>query len=297
MFLLILSLFFGFMATVSGHSWADCVDWRFTKGRVSWASNDGQCFGWARRFPIHSGFAFGDLDHTNPNRHYWQNKLPKGEPFPCSDRIHGVEPGSDELRATPPSAAYGTTLWGNMSRSVVPGAQMCIRWPANNHALDESAADSPGGNRVMINFLSSQFATDPGQTEFTKQNIASLLFGNCTDLADKCPNPGLKAHNSDLSKLFGSSVDPDCTKYIPCGGCFTVPQRPPGIYSVQWRWQLNTGEFYTSCWDVQVASKQSIPPRQNSGKINFFDLRHEISMKIAVCVLLALSLWTMLREI
>jgi len=126
MFLLILSLFFGFMATVSGHSWADCVDWRFTKGRVSWASNDGQCFGWARRFPIHSGFAFGDLDHTNPNRHYWQNKLPKGEPFPCSDRIHGVE-RHQALRTEPHFGEICPAPWFRAPKCVSDGPQTITR--------------------------------------------------------------------------------------------------------------------------------------------------------------------------
>eukprot|EP01118_Nematostelium_gracile_P001863 TRINITY_DN11934_c0_g1_i1.p1 TRINITY_DN11934_c0_g1~~TRINITY_DN11934_c0_g1_i1.p1 ORF type:complete len:338 (+),score=35.14 TRINITY_DN11934_c0_g1_i1:127-1014(+) len=45
-----------------------------------------------------------------------------------------------------------------------------------------------------------------------------------------------------------------------CGGCFTVPQRDPGIYTVQWRWGLNgvlgrnNNEVYSTCVDIKIVS-------------------------------------------
>ncbi|KAF9981995.1 hypothetical protein BGZ75_006619 [Mortierella antarctica] len=41
-----------------------------------------------------------------------------------------------------------------------------------------------------------------------------------------------------------------------CGGCFKVPARAPGTYLMQWRWELNPGEFYTSCADVKIKPKK-----------------------------------------
>lgn len=243
---------------VDAHSWADCVDWRSTTQPPNWSSSGGECFAWGRRYPVSNKIAFGDLDSASPNRHYFQSPLPAGTPYPCSDSIHGVDPGSNELRANPPSAAYGGSLWGAMPQPVQTGSTICVRWPANNHALDESAFKSPGGNRVSINFLIKTSVTDPDQTVFTSNNIASLLYGNCTDLSSNCPNSALVKDNPDLSNKYDTSqTDPMCTKYIPCGGCFTVPERSPGIYTVQWRWQLNPDEFYTSCWDVSVINNQS----------------------------------------
>ncbi|KAF9561474.1 hypothetical protein BGW38_009005, partial [Lunasporangiospora selenospora] len=44
----------------------------------------------------------------------------------------------------------------------------------------------------------------------------------------------------------------------PCGGCFQIPSTlQTGTYVMQWRWELNDDEWYTSCWDVGVTAPGS----------------------------------------
>ncbi|KAG0228598.1 hypothetical protein BGW42_002088 [Actinomortierella wolfii] len=212
---------------VEAHSWADCVDWRFNDPKKpGFRDSDGKCFGYARKFPFKSKTPFGDLDSASPNRHYQQDP---DDFTACSDGRHGREPGADETRQNPISKAYGGRF-GNMA-SVKAGEMMCVRWPAKNHAVK-----SEEDRGVFINMPKTITNKDPNQSEFMKNTIAKLPYKNCN-------------HQSD-------------TDHTPCGGCFIVPaDRKPGIYSVQWRWELNDNEWYTSCWDLQVtAGDPNAPP-------------------------------------
>ncbi|KAG0244193.1 hypothetical protein BGW41_000180 [Actinomortierella wolfii] len=226
------------VSPVEGHSWADCVDWRFnTPGKEDWTDNGGKCFGYARKYPINSGFKFGDLDSASPGRHYQQNP---SDFVPCSDGVHGKEVGSDETRQDPVSKAYGGK-YGNMA-TVKAGDQMCIRWPAKNHA---TPTEKDRG--VYINMPETPTLKDPTQDEFMRMNITKLPYKNCNFMSD--------------------------TDHTPCGGCFTVPaNRQPGIYVVQWRWELNPNEWYTSCWDLAItaadgASTNGTGPGNNSSVV------------------------------
>ncbi|KAF9406657.1 hypothetical protein BGZ94_003011 [Podila epigama] len=217
---LIASATLAFLATViEAHSWADCVDWRFNDPKKpGWRDSDGKCFGWARQYPITSKAKFGDLDSASPNRHYQQDP---DDFTPCSDGRRGVEPGADETRKNPISKAYGGRF-GTMA-SVKAGDEICVRWPAKNHAVPNE--DDRG---VFINMPSTILNKDPTQSEFNKMNIAKLKYKNCNHIKGD-------------------------TDHTPCGGCFTVPaNRTPGTYVVQWRWELNDDEWYTSCWDLAV---------------------------------------------
>ncbi|KAF9971714.1 hypothetical protein BGZ73_005243 [Actinomortierella ambigua] len=209
--------------TADAHSWADCVDWRFknpgAQGNKGWAADAGECHGWARKFPV-GAKPFGTLDSFSPNRHYRQD--PK-DFVPCSDDVHGIEPGSDETRQNPISKAYGGK-YGAMA-TVKAGDTMCVRWPAKNHAVP-----SEKDRGVFINMPPTPLDKDPTQPEFMAMNIAKLPYKNCTNI----------------------SGDTDLT---PCGGCFQIPaNRTAGIYVVQWRWELNPDEWYTSCWDLEVTA-------------------------------------------
>ncbi|KAG0048226.1 hypothetical protein BGZ83_006783 [Gryganskiella cystojenkinii] len=226
----------------NAHSWVDCVDWRFndkssqkagidaTKNKQKWDDNSGTCHGYARRYPI--GKKFASLDSADPNRHYQQtHKNPKPDAaLACSDGRHGEESGSDETRAKPESKAYagkdGNKKWGVMTVAK-KGQLLCVRWPAKNHAVKDERE-----NHVRI-----YMPTTPGK-EYTNQKdllnnkeflVATLPYKNCNT---------------------GGSQDKR-----PCGGCFNVPgNRAPGIYQMQWRWELNPNEFYTSCADIQVTN-------------------------------------------
>ncbi|KAG0336559.1 hypothetical protein BG004_008002 [Podila humilis] len=218
---------------VEAHSWADCVDWRFNDPKKpSWSENGGKCFGYARQYPVKSGVRFGGLDSYSPNRHYQQDP---DNFVACSDGVHGEEPGAVETRQNPISKAYGGRF-GNMA-TVKAGDEMCIRWPAKNHAVPNE--DDRG---VFINMPSTILTKDPSQSQFNKMNIAKLPYKNCNHIKGD-------------------------TDHTPCGGCFKIPaDRAPGTYVVQWRWELNDDEWYTSCWDLQVTA--NVPAGGNNNSTN-----------------------------
>jgi len=122
-----------------------------------------------------------------------------------------------------------------------PGKQLCFLWSGRNHADNGETCDgAPNVNGincpVYIHF-SPRSNEDPSQLEMKQNVVAVLDFSDCSRQA--------KYNNADR----------------PCGGCFTVPQRTPGVYTVQWRWALNMqGQFpetYATCIDVQVEAVSS----------------------------------------
>lgn len=222
-----------FCCRVESHSWADCVDWRphVTDKAAPFGAGDGKCYGWARRFPYKADVPFAYLDSASPNRHYDQGdpSTSKGATAPaCSDGVHGQEPGADETMSHPVSLAY-TGTWGAMTVKT-QGDTMCIRWPANNHAV---ASEKDWLVRIGLSGVNP--LSDPPQSFFNNQSniIATMPFKNCAPL-DKSAR--------------------DATKIQPCGGCFTIPPMlQPGMYVMQWRWRLNTPpEWYTSCLDIKI---------------------------------------------
>ncbi|ORX79462.1 hypothetical protein K493DRAFT_100333 [Basidiobolus meristosporus CBS 931.73] len=217
------------------HSWVDCMDWRFNGGKQSFDDNAGYCAGYARRYPVkYNGdqvsprYAFGSLDSADPNRHYKQSeKNPDDWPACSTGKTYkggeGEEVGSDETLASPVDSAYGQGKWGPMTVAK-PGQQLCVRWPAKNHK------DEPD-NVVYINMPPTPMSKDPTQRQLNQWTIAKLDYGNCF------------SGGSDKAR---------------CGGCFTVPDRAPGDYLIQWRWKLNgednVPEWYTSCSDVRIGN-------------------------------------------
>ncbi|KAF9193279.1 hypothetical protein BGZ51_003800 [Haplosporangium sp. Z 767] len=211
-----IALFSHLTPVAEAHSWADCIDWRFN-GKEDWSDKGGYCKGYARRYPV--GKEFGSLDHASPSRHYQQDNDDPDRALPCSDRKHGKDKGSDETRADPVSDAY-EGKWGQMTTTKV-GNTLCVRWPAKNHA-----EDNEDDTIVQINLSTNKNGEDPTQQELLKNTVAELEYRNCGD--HKLPDKR------------------------PCGGCFKVPEREPGTYLLQWRWELNPGEWYTSCADVHI---------------------------------------------
>ncbi|KAF9334867.1 hypothetical protein BG006_001337 [Podila minutissima] len=207
---------------VEAHSWADCIDWKFNNPKKpDWSDKGGKCIGYARRFPV--GKTFGSLDSAWPSRHYQQVRKNPDSALACSNRKAGAEPGSDETRANPVTAAYGGK-YGRMTVTTV-GDTLCVRWPAKNHA----AKNEPNG-MVQINLSKVKNGKDISQKELLKNTIARLPYKNC-----------MKGSNEDRRA---------------CGGCFKVPVRASGVYLLQWRWMLNKNEWYTSCADIQIGGKK-----------------------------------------
>ncbi|KAG0378666.1 hypothetical protein BGX24_003151 [Mortierella sp. AD032] len=215
-----LAVFSTYTPQAEAHSWIDCVDWRSkVKGKGQWTAKNGECQGYARRYPVKPKFA--SLDDADPNRHYQQDHNNLKRALACSDGRAGEEPGADETRAKNIADAYNKNKgWGMMTKTS-PGKKLCIRWPAKNHSGDRD------GGRVVINWMKDNRATNNKQEVLDKWKLDDLDYSNCD-----------KASNEDVR---------------PCGGCVTVPEEStPGMYLLQWRWRLNKDEWYTSCADVQV---------------------------------------------
>ncbi|KAF9288271.1 hypothetical protein BGZ88_008255 [Linnemannia elongata] len=233
---LIASLIVLLVHKAEAHSYADCIDWRFMDPKnPSWSDKNGACFGYARRFPLNTK-PFAKLDSDGPNRHYQQShKNPDpNHSLACSDGKQGEEPGADETMGNPISAAYnGKDKRGRKTgRQTVskPGGELCIRWPAKNHAVPNEK-NLP----VIIALSEVNPKKDPTQLQFLDNIIAKLNYKNCTE----------KGKNTDI---------------WPCGGCFKLPTNlKPGNVVMQWRWKLNSNEWYTSCADIEVKA----PPITN----------------------------------
>ncbi|KAF9282865.1 hypothetical protein BGZ68_005713 [Mortierella alpina] len=211
--------------SAEAHSWAACINWKFNDRRKpDWSDKGGRCLGYARRYPFRKSMFV--LDSMSPSRHYQQ---PKNGPA-CSNGKVGRkgDVGADETRGKNSiTEAYDTENdeYGPMTTTRV-GNTLCVRWPAKNHA--ENNEDE---TVVLIN-MAKKAGKDPSQKILDRSNVAKLPYKNCG-----------KNKNSDRR---------------PCGGCFKVPERIPGIYLLQWRWMLNPGEWMlkSECEEsLQVAQK------------------------------------------
>ncbi|KAG0095389.1 hypothetical protein BGZ93_005936 [Podila epicladia] len=124
--------------------------------------------------------------------------------------------------ASPVGAAYAhyNNEFG-LQTNARPGQHLCLRWPAKYHGEDK------GAQTAYVYLSGRNPSKDPTQAAFLKNKIATLTYGSCIYDAGK-----------DLSA---------------CGGCFQLPANlKAGNYVMQWRWELNKDEFYTSCADIDV---------------------------------------------
>jgi len=244
----------------SAHSWLDCSNWKLKTGFISnsaarFADADGTCDGYARRFEV--GIKpFGKMDEVQFFRHYVQ-----GSNTAACRHTSGTSSssGSNEGQSSPRSSAYSPNrntygqAYGKMAQ-VYAGDPICWRWPAKNHMAHVNVAT----NMVEVYWDDTpNRATELTQAQLMSKGIyASLPFANC-------PVPGVPSSGDQTG--VGSELR-------PCGGCFTVPQKSAGIYTVQWRWPFKSGdsETYTSCADIEILA--------SSGNTN--------------CVLSAWSAWS-----
>ncbi|KAF9079619.1 hypothetical protein BGX23_003594 [Mortierella sp. AD031] len=221
----------------NAHSYADWIDCHFKDPKnPSWSDKNGACFGYARRFPLKVK-PFAKLDSDGPNRHYQQSHK---DPDPnhslaCSDGKQGEEPGADETTGNPTSAVYNGKDKRGRKTGVqtvsYPGGELCIRWPAKNHAVPNEKTQS-----VTIALFEVNPKKDPTQLQFLDNIIVKLNYKNCSD-----------------TKLN--------TDIWPCGGCFKLPTNlKPGNVVMQWRWKHNSNEWYTSCADINVKASSITTP-------------------------------------
>ncbi|CAO3566873.1 unnamed protein product [Mortierella alpina] len=240
--------------SVESHSYVDCVDWRFKQAvknpkDISWSDKNGKCYGYARRFPV-GAKPFAKLDSYDPNRHYQQKHSKDNlslDELACSDGKVGEEPGQVETVSNPIGDAYKGKdkqgkPYGNMAVKQV-GDTLCMRWPAKNHAVP-----SEDENGVTVGIM-----------KYDGKKIYSQK-----DYLDKGSNKPVQTVKFPYKNCSDKGRDTDIW---PCGACFKLDMGV-GFYSGQWRWRLNSNEWYTSCFDLQVVAKggngtESVVPPTN----------------------------------
>ncbi|KAF9134938.1 hypothetical protein BG015_003355, partial [Linnemannia schmuckeri] len=114
-----------------------------------------------------------------------------------------------------------------------PGADETMGSPisAAYNGKDKRGLPSEKDQPVTIALSEVNPKKDPTQLQFLDNIITKLNYKNCSD-----------------TKLN--------TDIWPCGGCFKLPTNlKPGNVVMQWRWKLNSNEWYTSCADIKITGR------------------------------------------
>ena len=117
-----------------------------------------------------------------------------------------------------------------------PGQRVCLAYPAKNHVADATTNQYIPDLGVKIMRTQMGDASDTFTTEYQHLNgvhqdgqIDYKGFQNCPKFAE----------NNDKAL---------------CTMCFDLEaDLAAGAYAFMWQWELNAGEFYTTCWDADVA--------------------------------------------
>jgi len=219
--------------TIVSSIYLECVNWvrtDFTNG--GWNDDQGKCLGYPRAYPIGLGRAFGTLDSIALPRPWEQNILyaPSTDNFsPCNNRT--------EPRTSPISLSYEAGGFGTMSK-LVPGQEICLRWPAKGHAYVES-----GNVTISINMgpRAPGATQDLSQRQYDNLEIARLIYANCQ-------------RGSQYSNYSKDVKNTTLNQDRPCGGCFKIPENLQlGYYTFQWRVTLFPNkQYFTDCADFQI---------------------------------------------
>eukprot|EP00276_Gloeochaete_wittrockiana_P005395 CAMPEP_0184643790 /NCGR_PEP_ID=MMETSP0308-20130426/609_1 /TAXON_ID=38269 /ORGANISM="Gloeochaete witrockiana, Strain SAG 46.84" /LENGTH=302 /DNA_ID=CAMNT_0027071957 /DNA_START=514 /DNA_END=1422 /DNA_ORIENTATION=+ len=108
------------------------------------------------------------------------------------------------------------------------GQTLTIEWPARNHA-QPFLVNLPGLYVEIYGDPTPNLSEDPTQAKFNSNEVKKTRFDNC---------------------LPGSDND------RRCHGSIVIPSNfQTGIYSYQWWWEFNPGEFYATCFEVSVTGR------------------------------------------
>jgi len=205
-------------SSVEAHSWLSCVDYHCPNaapGAGPQPPDSCTCRGFARNWAnVMAGVAFA-TDRGRDNR---PGASPTAGGLVCDI---GKEPNpgpGTQIPAGLYSADYPAA-------TLTQGQSVRWRWPSKNHA------DTPQAGTVEV-YMGSANAGD----DFTPATPITAQMSYSSDNGDCLPG------------ATGSTDDDDCQ------GTWTVPNLPPGRYSIMWWWEFNPGEFYNSCADVMIAA-------------------------------------------
>ena len=222
------------------NSWASCVKCPLTGSCV------GQCQGYARNW------------FTQPSNPFSQDQ--GWDRRPGADVPQGLFCDNTKQRAHANPADGYTAQYPMATYS--PGEEVRIQWPAKNHA-------NVGTQRGVQLFFGRAAGAGDDFSHITSKAAWLQQYPGLEESFSQC--------NPNTPGVDGAE----------CLGTFTVPSDlQEGIYSVIWWWEFNagtrkslesithvkstrifqhqhsnTGEFYSSCYDVQVTSGGgSAPP-------------------------------------
>jgi hypothetical protein len=132
----------------------------------------------------------------------------------------------------PVSGGYDSTY--PMARLAL-GQEITQTWPAKNHA-------DVGTQRGVQLFISKTAGGGDDFSHITSKAAWLAKYPKLTYTFSECNPPG---PNNDRAE---------------CKGKYTVPtDLTPGIYTFMWWWEFNGGEFYNTCYDVEVLAASGNP--------------------------------------
>lgn len=131
----------------------------------------------------------------------------------------------------------------------IAGETRCLAWPSKNHVATRY---NPGMPSHQLRLFRSErnVKRDPSQHDFFKHQI--IRFG---------PHVHMKPDYKGFQNCTAFSENND--KAL-CLGCFKVPRIPDGIYVMQWYWEFNKNEFYTTCFDIMVGKNTKLKVNYNN---------------------------------
>ena len=124
----------------------------------------------------------------------------------------------------------------------VSGQEVCLIYPSKNHVAEYCNNNPFVPDNGLFISRSAQSNSDNFNVNYEHKNgkhqfgtVDYKGFQNC---------PGF-CQNQDKT---------------PCYVCFNLENDiPSGVYSFKWTWELNPGEYYTTCWDAQINGPNSPP--------------------------------------
>jgi hypothetical protein len=165
------------------------------------------------------------------------------------------------------SQAWGQGMDGLPNPTGKAGEILCVHWPAKNHYADTLRAwgkiSSDDGRQVYRNDVEIRLnptANQRGTNAIFKANRIGLLnYRDCPVQGNIIPGPG---SSSDQVRGENPSSGGDL---MMCGGCYVVPNLPPGNYDMQWFQTLNDDESYYSCATLTVQAGACDDPQKCEG--------------------------------
>ena len=215
------------------HSWLECTNYEINSEEDTHNWNRNNCNGYPRWFTHQYNIGFGSDSGFNVNK----------------DNIGG-EIGRHMNGGCYPSEK--TTYIKNINMATyIPGQRICLAYPAKNHI----ASDNSNGA------CTNPYIPDTNTNIYRGTIINSTFFNidkQYQHLNGKHENG--KVDYKGFQNCYNPCRNPDKSL---CTMCFDLENDiESGLYTFQWAWEFNPGEYYYSCWDAEIINKPSNLPSE-----------------------------------